>query len=69
MNGARPFLFALAIGLLIGIERERAKDDSPAEDPLGSRTFTLLALLGAVAAYMENFGHRRRGPGRLRRRG
>jgi len=51
---ARPFLLALAIGLLIGIERERAKGDSPTEDPLGSRTFTLLALLGAMAAYVEN---------------
>jgi len=49
---ARPFLLALAIGLLIGIERERAKGDSPTEDPLGSRTFTLLALLGAMAAYV-----------------
>jgi uncharacterized membrane protein (DUF4010 family) len=51
---ARPFLLALAIGLLIGIERERAKSDSPTEDPLGSRTFTLLALLGAVAAHVAS---------------
>ena len=50
---ARPFLLALALGLLIGIERERAQADSPAHDPLGSRTFTLLALLGAVAAHVE----------------
>ena len=28
---ARPFLLALAIGLLIGIERERAKADAPEE--------------------------------------
>jgi len=47
---ARPFLLALAIGLLIGIERERAKADAPYHAPLGSRTFTLVALLGAVAA-------------------
>lgn len=51
---ARPFLLALAIGLLIGIERERAHADRKVQDPLGSRTFTLLALLGAVAAYVEN---------------
>jgi len=50
---ARPFLLALAIGLLIGIERERAQSDTPSHDPLGSRTFTLLALLGAVAAHLE----------------
>lgn len=51
---ARPFLLALAIGLLIGIERERAQADAPTRDPLGSRTFTLLALLGAVAAHIED---------------
>jgi uncharacterized membrane protein (DUF4010 family) len=51
---ARPFLLALAIGLLIGIERERAKQDARTRDPLGSRTFTLLALLGAVAAHMDD---------------
>lgn len=51
---ARPFLLALAIGLLIGIERERAHADRQVHDPLGSRTFTLLALLGAVAAFLES---------------
>ena len=51
---ARPFMLALAIGLLIGIERERAKGDAPYHAPLGSRTFTLLALLGAVAAHVQD---------------
>ena len=51
---ARPFLLAIAIGLLIGIERERAHADRQIRDPFGSRTFTLLALLGAVAAYVES---------------
>lgn len=51
---ARPFLLALAIGLLIGIERERAKSDTPEHDPLGSRTFTLIALLGAIAAALDD---------------
>ncbi|MBZ5638103.1 MAG: DUF4010 domain-containing protein [Acidobacteriia bacterium] len=51
---ARPFLLAIAIGLLVGIERERAHADRHVRDPLGSRTFTLLALLGAVAAYVES---------------
>ncbi len=51
---ARPFLLAIAIGLLIGIERERAHADRVVRDPLGSRTFTLLALLGAVAAFVES---------------
>jgi uncharacterized membrane protein (DUF4010 family) len=51
---ARPFLLAIAIGLVIGIERERAHADRQIRDPFGSRTFTLLALLGAVAAYVES---------------
>ena len=51
---ARPFLLALAIGLLIGIERERANREEPGQDPLGSRTITVLALLGAVAAFVES---------------
>lgn len=51
---ARPFLLAIGIGLLIGIERERAHADRQVRDPLGSRTFTLLALLGAVASYVDN---------------
>jgi uncharacterized membrane protein (DUF4010 family) len=51
---ARPFLLALAIGLLIGIERERAKSDATAEVALGSRTFALLALLGAAAAFVAD---------------
>lgn len=51
---ARPFLLALALGLLMGIERERAQADAPTRDPLGSRTFTLLALLGAVAAHLQD---------------
>ena len=49
---ARPFLLALAIGLLIGIERERAKADAPEHSPLGSRTFALIAILGALVAHL-----------------
>lgn len=55
-EAARPFLLAVAIGLLIGLERERAHADRKTHDPLGSRTFTLLAMLGAVAAYVESPG-------------
>jgi hypothetical protein len=42
-----PYLIALAIGLMIGIERERriTKD----EQPMGLRSFLLFALLGALA--------------------
>ncbi len=43
----QPFLVALAIGLLLGLERERSHNRRL---PAGSRSFALLALLGAVAA-------------------
>lgn len=44
----QPFAIALALGLLIGIERERAHP--PGQQPLGLRTFILFGLLGALAA-------------------
>ncbi len=43
----QPFLVALAIGLLLGFERERSHSRRISA---GSRSFALLALLGAVAA-------------------
>ena len=39
---------ALGIGLLVGAERERRKDSSPARSAAGIRTFAVAALLGAV---------------------
>lgn len=41
---------AAGIGLLLGIERERRKGTGPARAPAGLRTFTIVALLGGVAA-------------------
>jgi uncharacterized membrane protein (DUF4010 family) len=48
------FGFSLLIGALIGLEREfyQQKEDSP--DFAGIRTFSLIALLGAVTAYLIN---------------
>lgn len=43
----QPFLVAVAIGLLLGFERERNHSGALAA---GSRSFALLALVGAVAA-------------------
>jgi uncharacterized membrane protein (DUF4010 family) len=43
----QPFLVALAIGMLLGFERERSHKRTL---PAGSRSFALLSLLGAVAA-------------------
>ncbi len=40
---------ALAIGLLIGAERERRKGIGPTRSAMGIRTFTTVSLLGAVS--------------------
>ncbi|HBH37597.1 MAG TPA: hypothetical protein DDX06_04350, partial [Curvibacter sp.] len=39
---------ALGLGLLIGVERERRKGQGPTRQFAGVRSFTLVALLGAV---------------------
>lgn len=41
---------ALAIGLMIGAERERRKGEGPQRAPAGVRTFALASLLGGVSA-------------------
>lgn len=43
---------ALALGLLIGIERERTKGEGPTRRPAGIRTFGLAAMLGAIAIHL-----------------
>src|SRR5512141_364459 len=40
---------ALAIGLLIGAERERRKGSGPSRSPAGIRTFAITSLVGAVS--------------------
>lgn len=50
---ARNFLIALAIGALIGIEREKKKDVEPARSLGGIRTHILLALIGAASAWLS----------------
>lgn len=44
----QPYLVALAIGLLLGLERERSHNNRKL--PAGSRSFALLSLVGAIAA-------------------
>jgi uncharacterized membrane protein (DUF4010 family) len=46
------FAVALAIGLLIGLERERSKGEGPTRRPAGIRTFALASLLGAIAIHL-----------------
>lgn len=46
------FTVALALGLLIGVERERSKGEGPLRGAAGLRTFAIAALLGAVAVHV-----------------
>jgi len=55
-NQITGLLAAIGIGLLIGIERERAKGGGSDRAAGGIRTFTLLGLLGALAHLMGHFG-------------
>lgn len=51
MNQWKPYLISLAVGFLVGIEREKANPDQKA---LGVRTFILLGLLGAISGGLQN---------------
>jgi len=44
---------ALALGLLVGVERERRKGQGGHRTPAGIRTFAIVTLLGAVAALLS----------------
>ena len=50
------FGVAFAIGLLIGIERERNKGGGPDRAAAGVRTFILVALVGAIAQRLGGVG-------------
>jgi uncharacterized membrane protein (DUF4010 family) len=50
---AKPFLLSLALGLMLGIERERAFHGEHEEAAQGVRTFALIALLGTLAAHLS----------------
>jgi uncharacterized membrane protein (DUF4010 family) len=43
------FAVALAVGILVGLERERRKGEGPTREAAGVRTFALAGLLGAGA--------------------
>jgi len=51
-----PFLTAIIIGLLIGIERERTINQDGTKSILGARTLPMIALLGAMVASFSNLG-------------
>jgi len=46
------YLVALALGLLIGLEREYARYQKRGHDYAGIRTFPLISLAGALSAYL-----------------
>jgi len=50
------YCVAFAVGLLIGIERERSKGEGPLRAAAGVRTFILLALAGAIAQRIGGVG-------------
>jgi len=50
------FVVALAVGLLIGIERERRKRDPDVGTAGGVRTHVVVALAGAVAVQFPGVG-------------
>src|SRR3990170_715235 len=43
---------AFAIGMLVGIERERSKGKGPQREVAGIRTFTLISLVGALSLFL-----------------
>src|SRR5262245_51483791 len=49
---AKPFLLSLALGLLVGIERERSVAQEVRGTAFGARTLALVALLGTLAAHL-----------------
>lgn len=51
----QKFLLALAIGALVGIEREKHKNAGQHSGFAGLRTFILLAQLGAISAWLSLF--------------
>jgi uncharacterized membrane protein (DUF4010 family) len=54
VNVALDFATAILLGAMVGVEREKRKAEEGATSGIaGLRTFTLLALLGAAAAYLS----------------
>jgi uncharacterized membrane protein (DUF4010 family) len=49
---AGDFAIAILLGALVGIEREKRKEEEDAGGIAGLRTFTLLALLGAAVGFL-----------------
>jgi uncharacterized membrane protein (DUF4010 family) len=51
---ATSLTVALAVGLLVGLDREKHKNAGSSSSAAGVRTFTLVALLGAMVALLHS---------------
>ena len=54
LNVFSNFLIAIALGAMVGFEREIAQLKSVAKELAGLRTFILISLLGAITGYLAN---------------
>jgi uncharacterized membrane protein (DUF4010 family) len=52
LNTILPFVISILIGALIGVDREKKKQDSKNLSSIGIRTSIFISLFGAVAAYL-----------------
>jgi uncharacterized membrane protein (DUF4010 family) len=48
------FFLAIALGALMGLERERIQKEHEGKDFAGIRTFMLISFMGALTAYLSN---------------
>ncbi len=56
INSELRFVLALALGFLIGLERERSGATKQSRVFAGVRTFTLISLFGFACAWLHNLG-------------
>jgi len=54
LNQWQPYLIAIVIGLLVGIEREKSNSTHSSQHAMGVRTFLLISLLGVMAGGFES---------------
>ncbi|MBD3203397.1 DUF4010 domain-containing protein [Candidatus Woesearchaeota archaeon] len=50
----QKFIVSLALGALIGIEREKTQQEQKIRDIAGIRTFMIITLMGTISAYLSS---------------
>lgn len=63
LEAVRNFGTALLIGALVGIERDKRKEQEAEPSIGGLRTFILMSLLGAIGGWLADALHARRARG------